>query len=135
MVDRAAGFGIATDYCDGSNVLDVYEASVRALKRAHAGEGPTFIEAPVYRWLAHAGATDDSPTGYRAVEEREHWQKTACPITLYTEYLKLMNVIDDAALASMTAELKKESNEAFAHAQSSPVPTEADLRKHAYALG
>jgi pyruvate dehydrogenase E1 component alpha subunit len=135
MTDRAAGFGIKTDDCDGSNVLDVFEASQRALKRAHAGEGPTFIEAPVYRWLAHAGASDDSPTGYRAVAEREHWQKTACPIALYTEYLKSLGVIDPAGLNAMEAELKKESNEAFEHAKSSPPPTEDDLRRHAYAMG
>ena len=135
MVDRAAGFGIATDTCDGSNVLDVYEASVRAFQRAHSGEGPTFVEAPVYRWLAHAGSSDDSPTGYRAVEEREHWQKTACPIVLYTDYLKSLKVIDDAGLAAMEKELKRESAEAFTHAQNSPAPTEADLRRHAYAMG
>lgn len=135
MADRAAGFGIATESCDGSNVLEVFEASWRAIERARSGEGPTFIEAPVYRWLAHAGSSDDSATGYRAVQEREHWQKKACPIALYAEYLKKLGVLTDSEFKRMHEELRKESDEAFTYAQSSPVPTESDLRKHAYALG
>ena len=38
--------------------------------RARAGGGPTFIEAPVYRFRAHGGAGDDSQTGYRDEAER-----------------------------------------------------------------
>ena len=40
------------------------------MARARAGGGPTFIEAPVYRFRAHGGAGDDSRTGYRDEAER-----------------------------------------------------------------
>jgi pyruvate dehydrogenase E1 component alpha subunit len=135
MADRARGFGIATETCDGSNVLDVFEACERAIRRARHGEGPTFIEAPVYRWLSHAGDKDDSATGYRSLDERRHWEKLACPIRLYRDYLIERKTIDEEWISKSETSIASEIDEAFEFAKNTPPPTEADLYRHAYALG
>ena len=62
----AAAHGMPAVAVDGVNVLAVHDAVSAAVERARAGGGPTFIEAPVYRFRAHGGSGDDSRTGYRA---------------------------------------------------------------------
>jgi len=133
---RAAGFGVAAEVVDGVNVLDVYEVTLKAVERARRGLGPTFIEAPAYRWLAHAGASDDSATGYREVAEREAWQREGDPISLFGAYLEQLGIMNNDIRYTMEAALKKEINEVFAHAIASPIPTKEHLFQNSiYALG
>jgi acetoin:2,6-dichlorophenolindophenol oxidoreductase subunit alpha len=128
----AEGFGLPAECVDGTNVFDVYDASQRAVDRARFGGGPTFIEAPVYRFRAHGGSGDDSKTGYRAVDERELWERV-CPVEAMQRALMQAEVLDSPQLAAMEQEIAQEIEEAFAFALASPVPTEADLYRHVYA--
>jgi len=128
----AAGFGLISEQTDGTNVLAVLESTQRAVTRARGGDGPTFIEAPVYRFRAHGGSGDDSRTGYRDVAERETWQEQ-CPIESLLPILRECGWLDDESLAVMERELADEIEAAFAYALASPLPTEADLYRHVYA--
>jgi len=128
----AASHGVATATADGVNVLAVYEAMQAAVARARAGEGPTFIEAPVYRFRAHGGAGDDSKTGYRAEAERDAWE-AVCPIVIYGEYLRSAGVLNDSVAGDLERAIEREIAEAFEFALASPNPTEADLYKNVYA--
>jgi pyruvate dehydrogenase E1 component alpha subunit len=128
----AATYGMPTALVDGTNVLAVYEASREAVERARSGGGPTFIEAPVYRFRAHGGSGDDSHTGYRAVAEREHWQDV-CPILRYRQFLLGAGILDEQGEQRMEAEIRTEIVDAFAFAIDSPNPVEADLYRHVYA--
>jgi pyruvate dehydrogenase E1 component alpha subunit len=113
---------------DGMNVLDVFAAATQAVARAKKGEGPTFIEARVYRYRAHGGAGDDSKTGYRPIAEREAWEKLDPVEGLYA----LLKGVDRKA---MEQDISREIADAFEHALKSPDPTEADLYRHVYAVG
>ena len=117
---------------DGVNVLAVYDATLQAVERARTGAGPTFIEAPVYRFRAHGGAGDDSHSGYRAVAEREAWEPYD-PIPLLEHFLRAKRILDDTVVADMERRISTEIAEAFEHALNSPNPTEADLYRHVYA--
>jgi pyruvate dehydrogenase E1 component alpha subunit len=128
----AATYGMPSVVVDGTNVLAVYEAARDAVERARAGGGPTFIEAPVYRFRAHGGSGDDSHTGYREVGEREQWE-TVCPIARLGGFLRETALLNDAAERVMEAEIRDEIAEAFAFAIASPNPVEADLHRHVYA--
>ena len=110
----------------------VYEAAKAAVGRARAGGGPTFIEAPVYRFRAHGGAGDDSKTGYRDIAEREAWE-ALCPITTYRAFLERAGVLDARAHDRMAQEILAETLAAFEHAMASPNPVEADLYRNIYA--
>jgi pyruvate dehydrogenase E1 component alpha subunit len=128
----AATYGLHSVVVDGTNVLAVYEVAKEAVKRAREGGGPTFIEAPVYRFRAHGGAGDDSKTGYRDVAEREAWEPF-CPIKTYHEFLKRAGVIDEKARKQMEREILDEMLAALDHAANSPNPVEADLYRNVYA--
>ena len=128
----AATYGMPSRLIDGTNVLDVYEASLEAVSRAKRGEGPSFIEAEVYRFRAHGGSGDDSLTGYRDVAEVEAWQEV-CPLDTYYRYLEHKGLMDDGKNEAMRGEIIKEIAEAFEFALASPNPEEKDLYTHVYA--
>jgi pyruvate dehydrogenase E1 component alpha subunit len=128
----AATYEMHSVAVDGVNVLAVYDAAVAAVERARAGDGPTFIEAPVYRLRAHGGAGDDTHTGYRHITEREHWEAFD-PIALYEHFLRSKQLLDDKTLSEMEARIANETAEAFEFALSSPNPSEEDLFRHVYA--
>jgi pyruvate dehydrogenase E1 component alpha subunit len=128
----AAGYAMPAVCIDGMNVLEVYEATRKAVARARRGRGPTFIEARCYRFRAHGGAGDDSRSGYREIAEREAWE-ARCPIVTYLEFLSEQGLIDTASVNSMREEALAETLAALEFAAASPNPTEADLYSHVYA--
>jgi pyruvate dehydrogenase E1 component alpha subunit len=128
----AEGHGLPAVQVDGTNVLSVYDACRAAIARARSGEGPTFIEARVYRFRAHGGAGDDSKTGYRDVAEREAWERV-CPLEGYFHFLKLKGIMTDADRGRMRSEIEEEVSAAMKFALASEEPGEADLYEHAYA--
>jgi acetoin:2,6-dichlorophenolindophenol oxidoreductase subunit alpha len=128
----AEAHGMPAVAVDGVNVLAVHKAVSAAVARARAGDGPTFIEVPVYRYRAHGGAGDDSRTGYRDEAERAAWEAVD-PLHLFHEYLTRLSHLDDRAISTMEAEIADEIAEAFEFALASPNPTAEDLYRHVYA--
>jgi pyruvate dehydrogenase E1 component alpha subunit len=128
----AASYGMPSVRVDGVNVLEVHDATTEAVARARAGDGPTFIEAQVYRFRAHGGAGDDSRTGYRAEAERQEWERVD-PIQILAEHLRVKNLLSEAVHSAIEQETAHEIAEAFEFALASPNPTEADLSLHVYA--
>lgn len=132
LYKKAASFGIAAETIDGNNVLEMYEATKRAVERARQGQGATFIEAHTYRWRGHHGSGDDSASGYRDPQEVKQWQQF-CPVKLFDGYLSKWNIIDDSIKQQMRTEITAEIEAAFIHALNSPNPQEKDLYAHVYA--
>ena len=128
----AEAHGMPAVAVDGVNVLAVHDAVANAVARARAGDGPTFIEVPVYRFRAHGGAGDDSKTGYRTEAERLAWEAVD-PLQLFGEYLKRTGTLDGGAIHKMETEIAAEIGAAFELALASPNPTEDDLYRHVYA--
>ena len=128
----AAGYTIPSMLIDGMNVLEVYGAVLEGVDRARRGDGPTFIEARLYRYRGHGGAGDDSKTGYRDVAETEAWQQF-CPIAMYFKFLQREGLLDQKCVENMRTEIMEETLDAFSYAAASPNPTEADLYKNVYA--
>ena len=128
-LDRWAGaHALTATRVDGMNVLEVFDAAQQAVERARNGEGPSFIEARVYRYRAHGGAGDDTKTGYRPLAEREAWEKLD-PVE------SLFGLLQGVDRKKLEVEIAREIKEAFRHALTSPDPTEEDLYRHVYAVG
>lgn len=72
MSDKAAAYGMPTEVVDGMDFLKMQSVSERAIERARAGKGPTFIEAKCYRYRGHSMS---DPATYRSKEEVEFWRK------------------------------------------------------------
>jgi acetoin:2,6-dichlorophenolindophenol oxidoreductase subunit alpha len=70
IADRASSYGMPGVKVDGNDVGAVYRTVAEAAGRAHAGEGPTLIEALTYR---HKGHSRGDPGKYRPQEEVAAW--------------------------------------------------------------
>jgi len=67
LAEKAAAYGFPGVVVDGHDLQAIYRAVAEARRRALAGEGPTLIEAQVYRFGPHS--TSDDPKRYRSDAE------------------------------------------------------------------
>src|SRR5207245_7739184 len=68
VADRATGYGVLGVTVDGTDVPACYEACGEAVARARRGEGPTLIDAKIWRINSHT--SEDNHLKYRTKEER-----------------------------------------------------------------
>lgn len=75
LSSRGAAYGIPAFRVDGMDPLAVRLATRMALEVMRAGNGPTIIEAEVYRYFHHGGGLLGSAFGYRSKEEEAQWRE------------------------------------------------------------
>jgi TPP-dependent pyruvate/acetoin dehydrogenase alpha subunit len=121
LTELGRAHGMPTAHVDGNDVHAVYQATVAAVTRARAGDGPTFILADTYRWREHCGPNYDNDIGYRTVAEFNDWRERD-PIALLRAELIAADLLDDAADNVMKAEFNREVTQAFATAEAAPLP-------------
>jgi pyruvate dehydrogenase E1 component alpha subunit len=130
LAQKAIAAGVAGVQIDGNDVIAVHHAVTEALAKAHAGGGPTVIEAVTYRLADHTTADDASR--YRPPEQvADAWKRE--PI------LRLRNYLSEAAAWDKAREetLLKQCNEqvqaaAQAYIDTPPPPLE-QMFDHLYA--
>lgn len=128
--DRALGYGFPGVRVDGNDALAVYAAVKVARERAVRGEGPTLIEAMMYRLSPHS--TSDNDLAYRTKEEvDENWAKDG--VARMKNYLIECGIWDEAKDADLAAELLLEVKEAIEYADHAPFPKPEDTLLHVYA--
>lgn len=128
--DRALGYGFPGLRVDGNDALAVYAAVKEARERAVAGEGPTLIEAMMYRLSPHS--TSDNDLAYRTKEEvEENWKKDG--LTKMKQYLIDCGLWDEERDADLAAQLSMELKEATEYADNAPYPKPEDTLLHVYA--
>jgi pyruvate dehydrogenase E1 component alpha subunit len=71
LSERAAGYGMPGVTVDGNDAIAVYEATIPAVERARAGDGPTLLEAKTYR---HGGHHVNDPGLYLPKDELAAWR-------------------------------------------------------------
>jgi 2-oxoisovalerate dehydrogenase E1 component alpha subunit len=128
--DRALGYGFPGIRVDGNDALAVYAAVKEARERAVRGEGPTLIEAMMYRLSPHS--TSDNDLAYRTKEEiEENWKKDG--VQRMKNYLMECGIWDEDKDAMLSAELVQEMKEAIEYADRAPYPKPEDTLLHVYA--
>lgn len=85
--------------------LAVYLAMQQALAHMRAGNGPTVIEADVYRFFHQNGPFPGSAFGYRSKEEEQGW-RARDPLERLAREMKKRDLIDDAGLADLRQAIK-----------------------------
>jgi 2-oxoisovalerate dehydrogenase E1 component alpha subunit len=127
---RAEGYGMPGVIVDGNDPIAVYEAVHAARERAVAGDGPTLIEAKVYRFTPHS--SDDDDRMYRDRDEVAH-ALARDPIPAFGRRLRELGIIDEDADRELQARIADEVDDAVNAADASPQPLESDLLTHIYA--
>ncbi len=130
VADRAAAYGFPGVVVDGMDPLAVYDCAARAVERARAGEGPTLIEAKVYRFLPHTSNDDDRR--YRSREEVEQ-ARLRDPLKTFRERLWREQLLDGENEKQMQNEIASVIDEAVAFAEAAPGQTAEQTFQHVYA--
>ena len=120
-----------TQKVDGNNVIEVYEAGLKAVERARQGFGPSFIECETYRVMGHAGCKTQDSKVYRDQKEVEIWEKK-CPVKQFQSLLFKENILTLEGLSEMETQIAQEIDGAFSFARKSPLPTSEDLYVNLY---
>jgi pyruvate dehydrogenase E1 component alpha subunit len=129
LVDKAVGYGIPGARVDGGDVLAVYEAVAEAVERAHAGDGPTFIEAVTYRAAPHA--TADDPSAYIDPERVEEERRNEC-VGRFEGYLRRRGLLTDELAESVREDALAVLRDGIAAAEAEPPADPSEVFDHAY---
>ncbi len=123
IADKAAAFGMASEFVDGMDVLAVREATQRAIERARKDGSPTLLEMRCYRFMGHSMS---DPGKYRTTEEIKKYQERD-PIVLFKDSLKEAKVFTDKDFEEIETQAKEATDKAVKFAQESPFPDESEL--------
>ena len=115
---RACGFAMPHRAIDGNDVDVVIEEFSKAVDRARAGDGPSFIVANTFRFRGHSMS---DAMKYRSKEETER-AKSRDPITLFSSRLTENGVMTPQQIAAMDEEVHEEIDQATAQADADPNP-------------
>ncbi|CAG7612252.1 2-oxoisovalerate dehydrogenase subunit alpha [Paenibacillus solanacearum] len=130
IAERAIGYGFPGVKVDGRDALEVYRVVKEARERAIRGEGPTLIEAVMYRIPPHS--TSDNDMLYRTKEEVEE-NKAKDGLLAFRQYLFDCGLWSEAQDAELAAALLEEVKEATKYAELAPFPAPEDTLRHVYA--
>lgn len=114
LAAKAAAYGIAGVQVDGMDVHAVFRAVRDARRRALAGEGPTLIEAVVYRLGPHS--TSDDPKRYRSEAELAEWTARD-PVDRVRKELLASGRMTEAADAALWESVRSEVAQAVQAAE------------------
>jgi 2-oxoisovalerate dehydrogenase E1 component alpha subunit len=130
IADRAAGYGIPGVTVDGTDVPASYAACREAIARARRGEGPTLIEAKIWRINSHT--SEDNQLKYRTKEEMEEAAQHD-PIVRFTAWLIERGWMTADDPANVQAAFDAEASDAADWAEEQPDPRPEDALTNVFA--
>jgi pyruvate dehydrogenase E1 component alpha subunit len=131
IATRAAGYDMPGSVHDGNDVLAVHEASVKAVRRARAGEGPTLLEFKTYRWRGHHEGDPNQGERYRTKEEIAQWVEK-CPIQLLSARLIAKKTAGRRDLEAIDREIEAAIDAAVEFATGSEFPAVEEMFEDVY---
>jgi len=118
--DRSKAYGIPGETIDGTDAVEVYLATAKAVERARRGEGPTLIEAKTYRWKGHSRS---DARKYRTREEENYWIENRDGIEKLKNQLMENGVMKEAEFEKIQDEVDQRVKQAVKFAEDSPEPS------------
>jgi 2-oxoisovalerate dehydrogenase E1 component alpha subunit len=129
VADRALGYGFPGVRVDGNDALEVFKVVKEARERAVAGEGPTLIEAMMYRLSPHS--TSDNDLAYRTKEEVEE-NRAKDGIPKFKQYLMDCGIWDEEKEEALSAKIKDLLNDATEYGDKASFPSPESTLLHVY---
>jgi pyruvate dehydrogenase E1 component alpha subunit len=130
VATRACSYDMDQEIVDGMDVLMMYEATSRAVKRAREQGLPTLLEARTYRFMGHS-MSDPIHGHYRTKEEIEE-QKQRDPVHWFAERLETEGLISNEELQELEHQVGEELDDAVAFAEESAEPEAHELYTDVY---
>lgn len=124
LFKRGESFGIPGIQVNGMDVLEVYEASKKAIDHIRSGKGPMLMEVKTYRYRGHSMS---DPAKYRSKEEVEDYKENRDPINQFKKYLEKEGLFAEAAFKKIEDEVKTIVNDAAEFSKTSPEPETTEL--------
>ena len=128
---RGDGFGVPGMRCDGMDVVDTYDVTSEALRRAREDRRPVLVEAITYRFRGHSMA---DPEEYRSKEQVEEWRQRD-PLQTFARRLVDEDVLGESDVEEIDEEAVSIVDEAVAFADASPHPEPESLYDNIYVFG
>lgn len=115
--------------CDGTDLLESYEAINRAFEYCRARRGPALIHAHCIRPYSHSQSDDERL--YRPAEERVH-EAALDPLKKMEDFLIREGIITPDDLKNVRDEVDREINEAADRALAVPQPPKESATLYVY---
>jgi pyruvate dehydrogenase E1 component alpha subunit len=129
VADRGPAYGIPAEIVDGNNVMDIYDATGRAVEHARDGRGPYLIECKTFRMTGHSAhdAADYVP--------KHLWEEWAPkdPVRRLEQLMLDEKIITESELREGDEALRREIDNAIEWAENSPYPDPSELLDGVYA--
>lgn len=129
MVDKAKGYKIPAKQVDGMNVLEVYQATQKAIDACRKGKGPQFLEMLTYRYAGHSIG---DRTRYRPKGELDQWRDEKDPIATLQKVLLEEHKVSEKELVAIDEAVMEEVETAVTFAEESSPPALDTLYDHIY---
>jgi len=129
FIEKAAGYGVHGESCDGNDVLAVFEMTKHAVDRARAGQGASLLEVMTYRRKGHA---EHDAQAYVPAGEIESWEARD-PLAIYERRLLKEQHATQEELDGIAARVAEEVDRAREVAESSPMPEADEALAEVYA--
>jgi len=129
-----ASLGVRGAAVDGNDVLAVYRAATQARRYCIAQQAPMFLELNTYRLRGHVGPDDNiqgQRTDIRPPGEVARWRRRD-PIPGFERYLLTKGTFSGARLERVRDEVRREVDQAFAHARGSAFPDRSECTKYVF---
>lgn len=127
--ERASSYGIPGETIDGNDVLEVYHATGKAVKRAREGKGPTLLECLTYRRGGHSRRDANL---YRDKQEEKEWLSRD-PIPIFKQRLIQKRILTEEKAKEIAEEIEKGLDKAIEYAKTSTDPKPEDTLEDVYA--
>ena len=131
LAQRAEGFKMDWDVCEGHDIFEVREVAGRAMRFAREKVKPFLLEIRTYRYRGHSVA-DANHEKYRSKEEIEEYKRNKDPINVLKQQLIAQKVLTDEEAKTIDSEMKEEAEAAAKFADESPVAPLEDITADVY---
>jgi TPP-dependent pyruvate/acetoin dehydrogenase alpha subunit len=120
ITQRVKTFGVPAERIE-NDIFKVHKNVGDAIDSIRSGNpGPFFFECMTYRWKEHVGPNEDFDLGHRTIEEAQPWMDA-------DQLEKVGTLLDPSLRTRIEDEIKTEVDAAFAFAEESPFPDDAEL--------
>jgi len=126
---RAAAYEMPGVRVDGHDPVAVHQATVAAVERARAGQGPTLIEAVCHRLQGHAFGSEETHMDQAALAAA----RADTPIDKFRRRLLSESIATEAQLKELELAIRKEVDAASAYANACAVPPAEEFYSDVFA--